>query len=220
MGTPLNEDLYLSPEAIACLKSVEVVIGENRKQLHRYLRSIPEPRPFQMIYLDPERPEEVEAWRTALKERKVTALLLDTGMPCLFDPGVEILRFARKEGFTIRSCPSATSWGTAAAVSGFAPPFTLVGFPPRKTEDREQAWKKLSKTTGNLVLLETPYRFPLLLDELPRYFPASREVFLAWEIARPTEHFWWGSLSELPKWAEKNALKKGEFILILANSDA
>lgn len=220
VGTPLDESQPLSPEAVRCLQAVEGVIGENRSQQDRYLRSVPKPHTFEIVYLDPERAEEEKTWREWVRSGKSLALFSDTGMPCLFDPGVEILEAARRAGYTIRCVPSATSWGTAAAVSGYAPPFLIVGFPPRKSEDREKAFQTLRERSESLVLLETPYRFPLLLTNLAAHFPADRKLFLAWDIARPTERYWWGTVKELEPWATSQGLKKGEFILILAGTHA
>jgi len=220
VGTPLDESQPLSVEAVKCLQSVEGVIGENRGQLDRYLRSVPKPHAFEIVYLDPARPEEEKTWQEWVRSGKSLALFSDTGMPCLFDPGVEILEAARRAGYTIRCVPSATSWGTAAAVSGYEPPFLIVGFPPRKTEDRTKAFQDLRKRNESLVLLETPYRFPLLLTDLATHFPAERKVFLAWDIARPTEKYWWGTVQALSAYAESQGLKKGEFILIIAGTNA
>jgi len=215
VGTPLDEAQPLSVEAVKCLSAVERVIGENRGQLDRYLRSVPKPHPFETIYLDPARDEEEKAWREALRLGLSVALLSDTGMPCLFDPGADILAAARKAGYVVRCVPSPTSWGTAAAVSGYEPPFFVAGFAPRKTEEREKAFRDLARQSGNLILLETPYRFSLLLSELPRFFDPKREVFVAWEIARPEERYWWGPVGEIEAWAKREGLKKGEFILVV-----
>ncbi len=167
-----------------------------------------------VLYLDNEKNfTEIESLLKKAVNTSV-ALLSDTGMPVLFDPGKEVLDLCRKLKFQIRTCPSATSWATAASVSGFQPPFFIEGFLPQEKEARKRRLDALLQLPGHKVLLETPYRYTALVNEILAV-SSTQPVFLAWEIATPSEKYFWGSISELVSFSEKNQMKKGEFILIL-----
>lgn len=221
VGTPLDDGAELSPAAYARIESCSVVIGESRKGLFPYLKALGrEPEKRRIFLLDPPRPEEWQAIRAALgavaKSGGDAALLSDTGMPILFDPGNEVLALARELKLEIRATPSATSWGTACAVSGFPPPFFIEGFLPRETPDRLARLRELARVPAASVFMDTPYRFRILLRQLNEVFGPERQAFLAWEISSAQEAYIWGSLASIEKEAERRNLQKGEFILLTA----
>jgi 16S rRNA (cytidine1402-2'-O)-methyltransferase len=218
VGTPLSESGKLSAEAFAALAACQVVIGESRKVTFRLIKEDGKNPQRKVFLLDPPRKEEWEALSAALTELAKTggqaALLSDTGMPILFDPGAEVLELARKLRFEIRSLPAATSWGAACAISGFAPPFHIVGFLPRENADRILALHQLKDLKAACLFMDTPYRYRLLLKQLTEVFGTARQAFLAWEIASAAEFFTWGSLATIEKESDLRQLQKGEFILI------
>ncbi len=214
LGMPLTEEDIPSPACAAKLKEANVVVGESRAVTDRYLKRSGATAD-KVFFLDPFRKLEWEALCEELvaksKTGGIAVLLSDMGMPILFDPGLQVLEKCRALGYTMHSVPSATSWGSAAALSGYPPPFLVVGFPPRETGERQRFFKSLQNAEGAIVLMDTPYRFRLLLKELTHAFGSSREAFLAWEIAKPGERLLWGPLVEL----EKQPLEKGEFVIIV-----
>lgn len=216
IGTPLDEAHPLSPEAVQVLSQASVIVGESRKVVDRYLKG--HTVPAERFFLDPFRKEEWQALTQAieaLKEDASVCLLSDVGMPILFDPGKEVLEFCQKKKFAIKTVPSATSWATACAVSGFAPPFFLHGFLERDAAQKAQELSRLKRTDAHLVLMETPYRYRGFLKLLQETFGKPAQVFLAWNIAQKEEHYFWGTLDELEKWSMRLQLEKGEFVLIL-----
>lgn len=228
VGTPLDEDGELTAPARTALARAAVVVGESRGITMRFVKQalgvkdLP-PSPGKEIFLlDPPRPEEWEAAKEALTRLARTggeaALLSDTGMPILFDPGAQVLAFCRDAGFAVRSAPSATSWGTACALSGFPAPFHVVGFPPRDTALRRAFFQSLRALEPAIVLMDTPYRFTLSLKEATEAFGGTREAFLGWELSKPGERLLWGPLSRLAKEALRLGLEKGEFVLVVAGN--
>lgn len=216
---PLTDGAEIGAAAKEVLSQAMVVVGESRKVAFPYLKQAPEPAGREVFLLDPPRNDErellFERLQVAKARGETVALFSDTGMPMLFDPGEEVYRHCRELGFRIRSVPAATSWGTAAALSGYSPPFHVVGFLPRDEAEREALLHRLKEDSSALVLLETPYRMSLLLKQLARWAP-HREGFLAWEIGKPEERYLWASLAKLPAVAESQGLVKGEFIVIVS----
>lgn len=218
IGTPLDDTSPLSRESIGFIQEAKLVFAESRKRTMGLIkRSGGNPEDDRFIFLDRPPPHSlVEATLRKVWEGGETAVLLsDTGMPILFDPGREILETALQIGFQIRTAPSATSWSTACAVSGLPPPFLVYGFLPQKSSERLSALRAISPLREHTVLLETPYRFQLLLNEAMSVFGPRQGAFLAWEIARPGERYLWGSLRRILNTASASLPKKGEFVLIL-----
>lgn len=219
VGTPLADAAPLSSEAIRSLEKATVIIGESKKVLDRRLKNVPAVSNKSVFFMDPYRREEMEAIQASLRQARedgaAVALCSDTGMPILFDPGREILEFCRSLGFTIRSSPGPTTWATACAISGYSPPFLLLGFVSQKQAERENDLQKLAASVAHVVLMDTPYRFRSLLNAAKQSFGRTREAFVAWEISSADERFLWGTLEELEQKCESEKLAKGEFVLIV-----
>ncbi len=220
IGTPLNEEESLETRAAQAISLCSVIIAENRKPAFRYTKPHwNKVTPPELFFLDnlskPEEQRLYDRLRLAFTQGAKVALLSDTGMPVLFDPGSEILHWCRTLGFNIRSIPSATSWATACAMSGWEPPFFISGFLPREQGERLKELKRLLSVEGHIVLMDTPYRFEALLSQVKAAINPKRQIFLAWEISKPCEQYFWGTASELENFAKIHQLSRGEFVLII-----
>lgn len=219
LGLPLQEKSATPPAVASILEKSSLIIGESRKYTERILSRIALLKEAQVFYLDNMASQEKKLLETALKsaqqQGQIVSLFSDMGMPILFDPGKEILELAKKLDFTFRCIPGPTSWGTACALSGWNPPFFVVGFLPVKTEERQVEMKKLVSAPGHLVLMDTPYRFQPLLSDCLKVLGNHRNAFIAWEIGGSEEFYFWGTLKSLEEVASKRAMKKGEFILLI-----
>lgn len=219
IGVPLQENQPLTLRSQQILEQCDVVVGESRKSTHRLLSKIQLKNEAQIFLMDNMSNSVLKDLEIALQQTRKqngnACLFSDTGMPILFDPGREVLEIARRLGFSIRCEPGPTSWGTACALSGWAPPFLVAGFPPAKTLERQETLKSWARLPFHLVLMDTPYRFQTLIQDCQQIFGAKRHVFLAWEIGSAEEVYTWSTFSELTRVTQEKNLVKGEFILIV-----
>jgi len=217
VGTPLKDETPFPAETLRRLEGIPVIVGESRNRTQYLVRDL-KPAP-ETYFLDPPHPHQRAAIFEALDRARAAgqdvALFSDTGMPITFDPGVEVLEWARRAKVEIRSLPSATSWGTAVALSGYAPPYLILGFPPRDTEERNRFFAQMRKRPEPQTLLETPYRFQKLLEECARALEPDRELFLAWELGGENERLLWFPAKEWKRQIGTYGLDKGEFILTI-----
>jgi 16S rRNA (cytidine1402-2'-O)-methyltransferase len=218
LGVPLDDALPLRPEARAVLERAAYVVAESERRFTTLAkRSGCAVAAEHVSYLDNARPATLSAVDARLKELARTeaevALLSDCGMPLLFDTGASVLGRARSLGFRVRSVPDATSWGTAAAISGFEPPFLVLGFPPREPADRMQFLAAQTRQPAALVLLDTPYRYRKLVEDAAKALGPRRSAFVGWDLGRKTERCTWGALGELARASADEP--KGEFVLIV-----
>lgn len=219
VGTPLSDEGLLSREAIDCINQADFIIAESKRNGFRFLKQTERKETTPVFFLDPFREREWQDLKSNLKTLSASqsrvVLFSDTGMPLLFDPGSEILKLARELNYSIHSVPSATSWGSACALSGWAPPFLVLGFLPREMAERKIELNQIKGASHHTVLLDTPYRFEALISQIIEVMGGQTQLFLAWEIAKPEERLIWGSAQSIQREAEKWGLKKGEFILII-----
>ena len=156
---PLDEAAPMHPQAAQAIKEASLIIAESRKVTFPHLKRMGlETNDLNIFFLDPPRKEVWQAVKDQLNEmanKGGTAVLFsDAGMPILFDPGKEVLAHCQQKQFQIHSVTGPTSWGTACALSGFAPPFYLQGFLPREKRERSFTLKRLASLNTNVVLIQ------------------------------------------------------------------
>lgn len=218
VGVPLDDDLPLRPESAAIVARARFVVAESERRFTTLAKrsGLPDAG-TKAAYLDNAKPADLASIDQKLKELARTdadvALLSDCGMPLLFDTGSSVLGRCRSLGFTVRSMPDATSWGTAAALSGFEPPFLVLGFAPRDPAERTKFLEAQARQPAALLLLDTPYRYRKLVEDAAKALGPKRAAFVGWELSRPSERCAWGSLGELSKGASES--EKGEFVLVV-----
>lgn len=218
VGVPLDDALPLRPESAAIVAGAAFVVAESERRFTTLAkRSGLADVNDKTAYLDNARPDTLRVIEQRLKElargNADVALLSDCGMPLLFDTGSSVLGRCRSLGYAVRSVPDATSWGTAAALSGFEPPFAVLGFPPRDPADRMKFLQAQAKQPAALILLDTPYRYKKLVEDAAKALGPKRAAFVGWELARPSERCLWASLGELAKASGDDG--KGEFVLVI-----
>ena len=130
-----------------------------------------------------------------LKESKTLALVSDAGTPLLSDPGYLLVRACRKEGIPVRPIPGPSAAITALCASGLPPqPFAFLGFPPRKSADRERFFAPYASVPATLVFFERKDRLRETLASAHAVL-GEREGCLARELTKIYEEFIHFSLS-------------------------
>ncbi|RWR07175.1 16S rRNA (cytidine(1402)-2'-O)-methyltransferase [Siminovitchia fortis] len=147
------------------------------------------------------------------------ALVSDAGMPCISDPGYEIVRAAIEADIAVVPVPGPNAALTALIASGINPqPFYFCGFLPRGKKERKAELERLKRQDGALLLYEAPHRLKDTLKDMAAVW-GDRKIVLCRELTKKFEEFLRGRLSSAVEWAEKEEIR-GEFCLIVeGNSD-
>ncbi len=213
IGMPLNKNDFPSKEILEIVEASDLIIGESKNITLRRLNGLQK----EVFFLDNINKNERKTLFLKLKNLTsgMVCLFSDAGMPGLFDTGMDVIRFCVGLNYKIKTFAGPTSWGTACAISGFNPPFLILGFLPQKTEERERSLRKYVSYTENIVLLDTPYRLLTLLTHIIMIFGKNRKAFLAIDIGKKDENYFWDTLYGLFLTLKKKNIKKGEFVLII-----
>lgn len=131
----------------------------------------------------------------------------DRGMPCISDPGADIVRYLRELNFHISIIPGVSSITTAFALTGLKGGFFFHGFLPKTKGNMLKIFQKLTKT--NHIFLESPYRIYKTLKILEECYPESI-IYIVRELTKTYEEILIGTSKEL---LEKEI--KGELVLVL-----
>jgi 16S rRNA (cytidine1402-2'-O)-methyltransferase len=145
------------------------------------------------------------------------ALISDAGMPGINDPGYPLVRAALDAGHQVSPIPGPSAPIAALAASGLpADQFLYLGYPPRKTSERQREFEKIAELPYTLIFLESPHRLLPTLEDMREIF-GDRVVAVAAEMTKMYERFFRGNLSEALAYFEKEPAR-GEFTIVVAGA--
>lgn len=220
VGTPIGNLQDLSPRAQAVLGRVRLIAAEDTRRTRILLSSIGVNTPLMACHDH----NEADCARQ-LCERLVTgddvALVSDAGMPLLSDPGLLVVRAARAHGIRVVSVPGPCAITTALSGAGQpADRFVFEGFLPRKAGARDARLATLRHEARTLVFFEAVHRLPETLVAMATAFGADRRAALARELTKLHEQIVDGTLASLHAGLGETIPLKGEFVLVVAGSEA
>ncbi|MBU9674706.1 16S rRNA (cytidine(1402)-2'-O)-methyltransferase [Planococcus sp. CP5-4] len=214
VATPIGNLEDMTVRALRLLKEVDVIAAEdtrNTKKLCNYF-SIDTPL---VSYHEHNQDSGGEKILHYLAQGKSVALVSDAGMPCISDPGEDIVKKAVDAGYPVVPVPGANAALSALIASGITPqPFLFYGFLSRNKKARLAELEKLSQKEETLLFYEAPHRLKDSLKSLVATFGSERRVVLAREVTKKFEEFLRGSLEEAVAWSESNEIR-GEFCLVV-----
>jgi len=157
-----------------------------------------------------------------IRQGSRVALISDSGMPGISDPGAVLVRAAQLSGCLVEVLPGASSVTTAIAASGFTTTeFYFGGFLPRKEAQITRKLEELSQLDAVLVFFESPHRITASITVIAKILP-DREIVIARELTKRYEEILRAPATELAQLvAERensgNPLK-GEIVLLIGPS--
>ncbi|MGL5915454.1 MAG: 16S rRNA (cytidine(1402)-2'-O)-methyltransferase [Culicoidibacterales bacterium] len=147
---------------------------------------------------------------------KHIALVSDAGMPCISDPGVQLVEAVLAHNLPVVPLPGANAALTALIASGLTPqPFYFYGFLAHKKSEKKKQIAQLADLTDTIVFYESPHRIKETLQFMLEGF-GDRRVVLARELTKKFEEFLRGSISEVIDVCEG---LKGEMVVIVEAGD-
>lgn len=214
VATPIGNFDDITYRALSVLKSVDLVVYEERREGERLLRHFQIQKPVESLN---EHNEAAASFTIInhLKAGKSVALVSDCGTPVFSDPGQLLVRKAIEQRIKIIPIPGASSLMPALTVSGFPiDQFVFYGMPSPKKERRRAELRQLMQEKRTIVLMDAPYRLVPLLRDLAEAFGASRRVCIAFNLTMPDEQMFYGTAAELHKQFSAREMK-GEFVIVI-----
>lgn len=145
---------------------------------------------------------------------KNVAYLSDAGMPCISDPGAKLVAFLQEQGLLYSAVSGACSVVLAFALSGFEGGFSFLGFIPHKLSEKRVFLRNMLESPLHCVCFESPKR---ILDSLKMLceFAPTRKIFIAKELSKMHEKFYFGEVGEVLARLQSENLK-GEWVLVIS----
>ena len=213
VATPIGNLEDMTVRALRILKEVDVIAAEDTRNTKKLCNYFEIDTPL-VSYHEHNLEAGGEKLLAYLREGKSVALVSDAGLPCISDPGADIVEKALAEEFAVVPIPGANAALTALIASGLIPqPFYFFGFLNRNKKDRRQQLEKLAKREETILFYEAPHRLKEALKDLHLVL-GNRRVVLARELTKKFEEFLRGTIEEALEWVESNEIR-GEFVVVV-----
>lgn len=212
VGTPIGNLEDMTFRAVRILKEVDIIFAEDTRQTKKLLQHYQIDTTLYSYHMH-NRHHQVDNVLSLLEQGKKIALVTDAGMPCISDPGYELVEAVQKKGIKVESVPGPTALTTAAAISGVnLRRFAFEGFLPKK-KGRQTHFIALQKEERPIIFYESPYRVVKSLKDIEHYF-GNVHVVIARELTKLHEEVIKGEVRTLIERLEKKPIK-GEVVMIV-----
>lgn len=175
---PISEDEfsgYVYPLLEKTVNSLDEFIVEDLKTARRSLRKLGFNGKFDtmIFHLLNEHTDlnGIEKFLASAEKGKDIGLMSDAGMPCIADPGSEMVKLAHKKNIKVVPLYGQSSVFLALAASGLnGQHFCFHGYLPKAQPERKKKLKELERDSSHnsqtQIFIETPYRNNHLLEDI------------------------------------------------------
>ena len=217
VATPIGNLEDMPPRVAATFGAADFVAAEDTRVTLRLLNHLGLKKPMVSYY------EHAlfhgEAILQRIEAGEDCALCSDAGMPCISDPGEQLVKAAHERGIRVVPVPGASACVTALAVSGQdTARFVFEGFLPVPKKERRARLEALQGETRTMIFYEAPHKLRTTLDDLCAAFGPDRSVSLCRELTKLHEEIRKTTLGQAVEFYRDNE-PRGEFVLVLAGAD-
>ena len=174
---------HLGQDVFASVAKIDGLFAESERAGRRYLSHFQTKISFRDIPIvlinEHTKKSEMSALLKPIQQNKaVWGLVSDCGLPCVADPGEELVQSAYALGLDVQTLPGPCALIYALQLSGLnAERFAFRGYLPRDKEERRREIKELEsrivKHKETQIVMEAPYRNKeLFLDMLDVLTPS------------------------------------------------
>lgn len=212
-GTPIGNLSDLSPRAVETLEKVDFIAAEDTRVTLKLLNHFGIKKPM-VSYFEHNKRERGEIICARIEQGENCAIVTDAGMPCISDPGEDLVKLCEERGIKAVVIPGPSAVISALAVSGLSTGrFTFEGFLSVNKKSRADHLKSLANEHRTMIFYEAPHKLPQTLRDLYASF-GDRKLTIVREITKIHE--------EVIRTTTKNAAEnlsdgsvKGEIVLVL-----
>jgi len=219
VGTPIGNLNDMTPRAVETLKTVDFIAAEDTRVTLRLLNHFEIKKP-QISYYEHNRAEKGMQIVERILKGENCAIVTDAGMPCISDPGEDLVSLCRDNNVPVEVVPGPTAAMSAIAVSGLpSGRFCFEGFLSTSKKSRFEHLDSLKNEERTMIFYEAPHKLRNTLKDFLNYFGADRKISLCRELTKLHEEVLRMSLSEAVEYYNENE-PRGEYVLVVSGAEA
>lgn len=214
--TPIGNLEDMTFRAVRMLKEADIIAAEDTRQTKKLCNHFQIETPIMSYH---EHNKETIGFKIIelLQGGKTIALVSDAGMPCISDPGYELVMQAVSNQITVVPLPGANAALTALIASGLPTQhFYFFGFLQRQKKDKKQELEQLLYRKETLLFYEAPHRLEETLLAIKDVL-GNRRIAICRELTKKFEEFIRGTVEDVLQWSKSGEVR-GEFCILVEGS--
>ncbi len=213
VGTPIGNLSDLTPRAAETLEKVDFIVAEDTRVTLKLLNHLGIKKPM-ISYFEHNKHERGEEICRRILSGETCAIVTDAGMPCVSDPGEELIKQCAEYNIKTELVPGPSAVISALCVSGLSTGrFTFEGFLSVNKKSRKEHLEALKNEQRTMIFYEAPHKLPNTLKDLYEFF-GERKLTICRELTKLHEEIIRTTTKEaFEKYSEGNL--KGEMVLVL-----
>lgn len=213
VGTPIGNLGDISPRALETLRGVDFIAAEDTRVTVKLLNHFEIKKPL-VSYFEHNKHDKGDKIIHRILAGESCAVVTDAGMPCISDPGEDLIKQCEEAGIKTVVVPGPSAVISALAVSGLETGrFTFEGFLSVNKKSRSDHLESLLDERRTMIFYEAPHKLNNTLDDLYKTF-GNRRLTIARELTKVHEEIIRTDTATAATAYRENPLK-GEIVLIL-----
>lgn len=214
VGTPIGNLGDMSPRGREVLETVDFIAAEDTRVSVKLLNHFGIKKPLVSYYQHNLR-ERGEQILRRIRAGESCAVVTDAGMPCVSDPGEDLVALCHDAGIPVRVVPGPTAALSALAASGLPTGrFAFEGFLSVKAASRRERLDQVKDDPRTLIFYEAPHKLRDTLGDMAAAFGPDRRVTLCRELTKIHEECIRTTLGDaMELYREKEP--RGEYVLVI-----
>ncbi|MGN1303938.1 MAG: 16S rRNA (cytidine(1402)-2'-O)-methyltransferase [Oscillospiraceae bacterium] len=213
VGTPIGNLGDMTYRAVETLEKVDFICAEDTRVTLKLLNYFDIKNKLVSFHEHSSR-QICEGIVSRIIEGENCAVVSDAGMPCISDPGADLIALCVENGIDTEVVPGPTAMASAIALSNISSSrFAFEGFLSVTKKQRYEHLKSVAHDPHTLVFYEAPHKLLATLKDMLEYF-GDRRISLCRELTKIHEEVIRTTLSEAVEMYEAIS-PKGEFVLVV-----
>lgn len=217
IGTPIGNLGDMTYRAVETLRSVDFICAEDTRVTAKLLNHFEIKKPM-VSYHRHNCAEVGEMICNRIEAGEVCAIVTDAGMPCISDPGEDLVKLCYEKGIAVEVVPGPTAVASALAISGLSTSrFCFEGFLSTTKRLRNEHLAAVAEERRTLIFYEAPHKLIYTLKDMLDFF-GDRRISICRELTKIHEEVIRTTLSEAVEYYS-SVTPKGEFVLVIEGAE-
>ncbi|MBQ9863027.1 MAG: 16S rRNA (cytidine(1402)-2'-O)-methyltransferase [Lachnospiraceae bacterium] len=213
VGTPIGNLGDMTYRAVETLKQADFICAEDTRVTAKLLNYFDINKPLVSYH-----EHNAKAAGRQVVDRILSgescAIVTDAGMPCISDPGEDLVKLCYQNGIEVNVVPGPSAVVSALAVSGLdTSRFTFEGFLSVTKKQRFSHLAQVKDCTSTMIFYEAPHKLIYTLKDMLEYF-GDRKISLCRELTKIHEEVIHTTLKDAQSLYDEQS-PKGEFVVVI-----
>lgn len=213
VGTPIGNISDITLRALDVLGEVDFIAAEDTRVTLKLLNKYEIKKPL-VSYHDHSSRSCAQSIIDRIISGETCAVVTDAGMPCISDPGEDLVKMCYDNNIPINVVPGPSATVSALAISGLSTArFSFEGFLSVTRKQRIEHLTQAKNCPNTMIFYEAPHKLMTTLEDMLEYF-GDRKISLCRELTKVYEEVIRTTISGAIKYYE-NKSPKGEYVLVI-----